>query len=97
MNKIAIATLQLFTMRGHTTNRTSYVTYIILGFSFAQDIELLDSQRHASHDALQRPHDTVKTGIEKAFELSEILNDPDLLGADAHETATFVSHCGVGS
>jgi hypothetical protein len=34
----------------------------------------------------------VKTGIEEALELTEILNDPDLLGADAHETAAFVGH-----
>jgi hypothetical protein len=70
------------------------MTYVILGFGFAQDIELLDSQRHASHDGLQRPRDAVKTGIEKFFELTKILDDPDFLGADAHETAAFVGHDG---
>jgi len=68
------------------------VTYIILSFGFAHDIELLDSQRHSSYNSLQRPHDAVKTWIEQALKLPEIFYDPDLLCAYAHETATFVSH-----
>jgi hypothetical protein len=48
---------------------------IVLGLGLARDIELLNAERQAPDDALERPEDAVKAWIEELFEFAEGLDD----------------------
>ena len=64
--------------------------YIILGFGFTVDIELLNTKGQGTSNRLKRPHDAVTTWVDQPLELTKIFNDTNFLGTDADATT---SHC----